>query len=184
MISYLRQEVERNDVKVRVASTVATFNLVSWVGVGVGEGRSHPRGRRRDLSTPGQPLSAWLGPGVGGQGTATTAWLLLGWVTVELSCPYKQPACPAIGVGSELTDTAVPVIWYRQTDRQTSSVCLKYYRMLGIGQCERLVKNQNVVVEKSVLQRNESASFNVFPSSVLGGVRACSVAIYTQTRRL
>ncbi|KAG8331726.1 hypothetical protein J6590_035683 [Homalodisca vitripennis] len=24
------------------------------------------------------------------------AWLLLGWVVAERSCPYKQPACPAI----------------------------------------------------------------------------------------
>ncbi|KAG8329579.1 hypothetical protein J6590_083060 [Homalodisca vitripennis] len=31
------------------------------------------------------------------------AWLLLGWVTAERSCPSKQPACPAIGGGSEVT---------------------------------------------------------------------------------
>ncbi|KAG8284228.1 hypothetical protein J6590_107607, partial [Homalodisca vitripennis] len=31
------------------------------------------------------------------------AWLLLGWVTAERSCPCKQPACPAIGGGSEAT---------------------------------------------------------------------------------
>ncbi|KAG8262623.1 hypothetical protein J6590_050119 [Homalodisca vitripennis] len=31
------------------------------------------------------------------------AWLLLGWVTAERSCPCKQPACPAIGGGSEVT---------------------------------------------------------------------------------
>ncbi|KAG8300051.1 hypothetical protein J6590_085737 [Homalodisca vitripennis] len=30
------------------------------------------------------------------------AWLLLGWVTAERSCPCKQPACPAIGDGSEV----------------------------------------------------------------------------------
>ncbi|KAG8315735.1 hypothetical protein J6590_065505 [Homalodisca vitripennis] len=34
--------------------------------------------------------------------TATT-WLLLGWVTAERSCPYKQLACPAVGGGSEVT---------------------------------------------------------------------------------
>ncbi|KAG8272169.1 hypothetical protein J6590_047184 [Homalodisca vitripennis] len=27
------------------------------------------------------------------------AWLLLGWVTAERSCPCKLPACPAIGSG-------------------------------------------------------------------------------------
>ncbi|KAG8316513.1 hypothetical protein J6590_049639 [Homalodisca vitripennis] len=31
------------------------------------------------------------------------AWLLLGWVAAERSCPCKQPACPAIGDGSEVT---------------------------------------------------------------------------------
>ncbi|KAG8323289.1 hypothetical protein J6590_006294 [Homalodisca vitripennis] len=31
------------------------------------------------------------------------AWLLLGWVTAERSCPCKQPVCPAIGGGSEVT---------------------------------------------------------------------------------
>ncbi|KAG8262056.1 hypothetical protein J6590_061108 [Homalodisca vitripennis] len=31
------------------------------------------------------------------------AWLLLGWMTAERSCPCKQPACPAIGGGSEVT---------------------------------------------------------------------------------
>ncbi|KAG8304887.1 C2 domain-containing protein 2 [Homalodisca vitripennis] len=31
------------------------------------------------------------------------AWLLLGWVTAERSCPCKQPACPIIGGGSEVT---------------------------------------------------------------------------------
>ncbi|KAG8308733.1 hypothetical protein J6590_102766, partial [Homalodisca vitripennis] len=31
------------------------------------------------------------------------AWLLLGWVTSERSCPCKQPACPVIGGGSEVT---------------------------------------------------------------------------------
>ncbi|KAG8282116.1 hypothetical protein J6590_043661 [Homalodisca vitripennis] len=31
------------------------------------------------------------------------AWLLLGWVTAERSCPCKQPACPATGGGSEVT---------------------------------------------------------------------------------
>ncbi|KAG8276906.1 positive regulation of renal water transport [Homalodisca vitripennis] len=30
-------------------------------------------------------------------------WLLLGWVTAERSCPCKQPACPVIGGGSEVT---------------------------------------------------------------------------------
>ncbi|KAG8271704.1 hypothetical protein J6590_056979 [Homalodisca vitripennis] len=29
-------------------------------------------------------------------------WLLLGWATAERSCPCKQPACPAIGGGSEV----------------------------------------------------------------------------------
>ncbi|KAG8315961.1 hypothetical protein J6590_061385 [Homalodisca vitripennis] len=29
------------------------------------------------------------------------AWLLLGCVTAERSCPCKQPSCPAIGGGSE-----------------------------------------------------------------------------------
>ncbi|KAG8275830.1 hypothetical protein J6590_078170, partial [Homalodisca vitripennis] len=31
------------------------------------------------------------------------AWLLLGWLTAERSCPCKRPACPAIGGGSEVT---------------------------------------------------------------------------------
>ncbi|KAG8265559.1 hypothetical protein J6590_092267 [Homalodisca vitripennis] len=31
------------------------------------------------------------------------AWLLLGWVASERSCPCKQPTCPAIGGGSEVT---------------------------------------------------------------------------------
>ncbi|KAG8243923.1 hypothetical protein J6590_035541 [Homalodisca vitripennis] len=31
------------------------------------------------------------------------AWPLLGQVTAERSCPYKRPACPAIGGGSEVT---------------------------------------------------------------------------------
>ncbi|KAG8275414.1 hypothetical protein J6590_086536 [Homalodisca vitripennis] len=31
------------------------------------------------------------------------AWLLLGWVTTERSCPCKQPACPDIVGGSEVT---------------------------------------------------------------------------------
>ncbi|KAG8274366.1 Protein apcdd1 [Homalodisca vitripennis] len=31
------------------------------------------------------------------------AWLLFGWVTAERSCPCQQPACPAIGGGSEVT---------------------------------------------------------------------------------
>ncbi|KAG8331129.1 hypothetical protein J6590_047547 [Homalodisca vitripennis] len=31
------------------------------------------------------------------------AWLLLGWVTAERSCPCKQSACPAIGGGMEIT---------------------------------------------------------------------------------
>ncbi|KAG8331747.1 hypothetical protein J6590_035705 [Homalodisca vitripennis] len=29
--------------------------------------------------------------------------MLLGWVTAERSYPCKQPACPAIGGGSEVT---------------------------------------------------------------------------------
>ncbi|KAG8270273.1 hypothetical protein J6590_088791 [Homalodisca vitripennis] len=31
------------------------------------------------------------------------AWLMLGWVTAERSCPCKQLACPTIGGGSEVT---------------------------------------------------------------------------------
>ncbi|KAG8302815.1 hypothetical protein J6590_025093 [Homalodisca vitripennis] len=31
------------------------------------------------------------------------AWLLLGWVTAERSCPCKQPAYPAFGGCSEVT---------------------------------------------------------------------------------
>ncbi|KAG8329288.1 hypothetical protein J6590_089990 [Homalodisca vitripennis] len=31
------------------------------------------------------------------------AWLLLGWVTAERSCPCKQPACLTIGGDSEVT---------------------------------------------------------------------------------
>ncbi|KAG8312822.1 hypothetical protein J6590_016011 [Homalodisca vitripennis] len=31
------------------------------------------------------------------------AWLLLGRLTAERSCLYKQPACPAIGGGSAAT---------------------------------------------------------------------------------
>ncbi|KAG8282636.1 hypothetical protein J6590_031886 [Homalodisca vitripennis] len=31
------------------------------------------------------------------------AWLLLGWVAAERSCPCKQPACPAVGGGSEVS---------------------------------------------------------------------------------
>ncbi|KAG8246763.1 hypothetical protein J6590_077381 [Homalodisca vitripennis] len=30
------------------------------------------------------------------------AWLLLGWVTPERSCPCKQRACPAVGGGSKV----------------------------------------------------------------------------------
>ncbi|KAG8262698.1 hypothetical protein J6590_049246 [Homalodisca vitripennis] len=32
----------------------------------------------------------------------TSVWLLLGWVTAERSFPCKQPACPAVGGGSEV----------------------------------------------------------------------------------
>ncbi|KAG8309925.1 hypothetical protein J6590_073722 [Homalodisca vitripennis] len=38
-----------------------------------------------------------------GDGEEKWAWLLLGWVTAERSCPCKQPTCPAIGGGSETT---------------------------------------------------------------------------------
>ncbi|KAG8325602.1 hypothetical protein J6590_063173 [Homalodisca vitripennis] len=31
------------------------------------------------------------------------AWLLLGWVANERSCPCKQPAFPAVGGGSEIS---------------------------------------------------------------------------------
>ncbi|KAG8305980.1 hypothetical protein J6590_057464 [Homalodisca vitripennis] len=31
------------------------------------------------------------------------AWLLLGWVTAERSCPSKQLACPVYSGGSEVT---------------------------------------------------------------------------------
>ncbi|KAG8265854.1 hypothetical protein J6590_084725 [Homalodisca vitripennis] len=31
------------------------------------------------------------------------AWLLLGWVTAERSCPCKQTACSALGGDSEVT---------------------------------------------------------------------------------
>ncbi|KAG8252764.1 hypothetical protein J6590_049311 [Homalodisca vitripennis] len=31
------------------------------------------------------------------------AWLLLGWMTAERSCPCKQLACPAVDSGSEVT---------------------------------------------------------------------------------
>ncbi|KAG8336554.1 hypothetical protein J6590_042071 [Homalodisca vitripennis] len=31
------------------------------------------------------------------------AWMLLGWMTAELSCPCKQPAFPAVGGSSEVT---------------------------------------------------------------------------------
>ncbi|KAG8292057.1 hypothetical protein J6590_047959 [Homalodisca vitripennis] len=31
------------------------------------------------------------------------AWLLLGQVTAERSCPCKRPACPVIGGGPEVT---------------------------------------------------------------------------------
>ncbi|KAG8253690.1 hypothetical protein J6590_093190 [Homalodisca vitripennis] len=34
---------------------------------------------------------------------ASGAWLLLGWVTAGRFCPCKQPACSAIGGGSEVT---------------------------------------------------------------------------------
>ncbi|KAG8283783.1 hypothetical protein J6590_011154 [Homalodisca vitripennis] len=30
------------------------------------------------------------------------AWLLLGWMTAQRSCPCKQPACPAIGGDIEI----------------------------------------------------------------------------------
>ncbi|KAG8318252.1 hypothetical protein J6590_006566 [Homalodisca vitripennis] len=36
------------------------------------------------------------------------AWLLLGWVTAERSCPCKQPVYSAIGRGSEVTSALVP----------------------------------------------------------------------------
>ncbi|KAG8253497.1 hypothetical protein J6590_033872 [Homalodisca vitripennis] len=34
---------------------------------------------------------------------ACSPWLLLGWVAAKRSCPCKQPACPVIGCGSEVT---------------------------------------------------------------------------------
>ncbi|KAG8325598.1 hypothetical protein J6590_063169 [Homalodisca vitripennis] len=37
------------------------------------------------------------------------AWLLLGWVTAERSCPCKQPAFPAIVGGSEVTSVGPQV---------------------------------------------------------------------------
>ncbi|KAG8282667.1 hypothetical protein J6590_031918 [Homalodisca vitripennis] len=38
------------------------------------------------------------------------AWLLLGWVTAERSCPCKQPACPTVGGFSEVTYKQL-VLW-------------------------------------------------------------------------
>ncbi|KAG8267477.1 SUMO1 sentrin specific peptidase 8 [Homalodisca vitripennis] len=43
------------------------------------------------------------------------AWLLFGQVTAERSCPCKRPACPAIGVGSEVTfKPLVPTLSVRE----------------------------------------------------------------------
>ncbi|KAG8241631.1 hypothetical protein J6590_082904 [Homalodisca vitripennis] len=33
------------------------------------------------------------------------AWLLLGWVTAEQSCPCRQPVCPAVGRGLDFAGT-------------------------------------------------------------------------------
>ncbi|KAG8257129.1 hypothetical protein J6590_055515 [Homalodisca vitripennis] len=39
------------------------------------------------------------------------AWLLLGWVTADRSCPCKQPACPVVGGGSEVTFSRWSPVW-------------------------------------------------------------------------
>ncbi|KAG8284133.1 hypothetical protein J6590_003826 [Homalodisca vitripennis] len=50
------------------------------------------------------------------------AWLLLGRVTAERSCPCKQPACPAIGGGSEVTFKPLVPRWYRMTGRSAMTL--------------------------------------------------------------
>ncbi|KAG8302703.1 hypothetical protein J6590_026906 [Homalodisca vitripennis] len=52
------------------------------------------------------------------------AWLLLGQVTAERSCPCKRPACPAIGGGSEVTFK--PLVPSRQ-----QLVCLCLVQLAG-----------------------------------------------------
>ncbi|KAG8295770.1 hypothetical protein J6590_073129 [Homalodisca vitripennis] len=49
-------------------------------------------------------------------------WLLLGWVTVERSCPCKQLACPAVGGGRELTAPTLFLL-YLEHECQTSADC-------------------------------------------------------------
>ncbi|KAG8300878.1 hypothetical protein J6590_065609 [Homalodisca vitripennis] len=56
------------------------------------------------LPTHSQPgLSVSRGLSQDNQSKQRQAWLLLGWVTAERSCPCKQPACPAVGGCSEVT---------------------------------------------------------------------------------
>ncbi|KAG8322454.1 hypothetical protein J6590_022903 [Homalodisca vitripennis] len=64
-----------------------------------------------DISTSAKPVTRhmmWRTPWVrrlsqDNQIKQRRAWLLLGQVTAERSCPCKRPACPAIGGGSEVT---------------------------------------------------------------------------------
>ncbi|KAG8315059.1 hypothetical protein J6590_078962 [Homalodisca vitripennis] len=64
------------------------------------------------------------------------AWMLLGWVTAERSCPCKQSACPAVGGGSEVSlKPLVPRLSVRKGFLAlTSPGCVKcVYKERGLG---------------------------------------------------
>ncbi|KAG8281673.1 hypothetical protein J6590_054563 [Homalodisca vitripennis] len=57
------------------------------------------------------------------------AWLLLGWVTAERSCPCKQPSCPAVGGGSEVT--------FKPTPRALTGLFITYFGSKGKLKCTK-----------------------------------------------
>ncbi|KAG8296205.1 Transmembrane channel-like protein 5 [Homalodisca vitripennis] len=69
------------------------------------------------------------------------AWLLLGQVTAERSCPCKRPACPAIGGGSEVTfKPLVPRLSVREVFLALTSPVIDYLEQLRRNKSQLEVK--------------------------------------------
>ncbi|KAG8246698.1 hypothetical protein J6590_078636, partial [Homalodisca vitripennis] len=66
--------------------------------------------------------------GTGNRIKQRRAWLLLGWVTADRSCPCKRIVCPAIGGGSEVTSTPLVRSSWIESDTLPLQVMFAYSR--------------------------------------------------------
>ncbi|KAG8331427.1 hypothetical protein J6590_042195 [Homalodisca vitripennis] len=110
------------------------------------------------------------------------AWLLLGWVTAERSCPCKQFACPDIGGGSEVTfKPLVPRLSVREGFlAPTSPGELLPGNVRILENCKLFLKKRSssVATQQECINLAAPSTTSVYRPLQLGGARCYRSALF------